>query len=314
MSILDRLEPHTRAYVERLLAAGGRPLQELSVEDARRFMRDRQRTPLAHPSIAVETTEAAGVTLTIVRPAHLSGPLPAVLYMHGGGWVLGGIETHARLVRELALRSDAATVFPHFALSPEARFPVAFEQCAAALKWLREQAAGRAIDPTRLAIAGDSAGGNLAAAVALHDSPTEAKLRMQALLCPVLLPPAEAGSYAEFANGLNLTRDAMHWFWDHYVPDAGLRADPRVAPLIAPEDALARSAPALVITAECDVLRDEGEAYAHRLAHAGVPVTAIRFLGTIHNFYVLDDLADSGPSQTALRVTGDALKAALYSN
>jgi len=313
MSTLDQLEPHTRAYMEKLLAAGGKPLQELSVEDARRFMRDRQRTPLEHPSIAIETTEAAGITLAIVRPTHLAGPLPAVLYMHGGGWVLGGIDTHARLVREVALRSSAAIVFPHFALSPESRFPVALDQCIAALNWLREHAAEHAIDPTRLAIAGDSAGANLAAAVALHDASAELKLRLQALLCPVLLTPADTGSYTEFADGLNLTRDAMHWFWDHYAPDVNLRSDPRISPLLASDDVLAHAAPALVITAECDVLRDEGEAYAHRLAQAGVPVTAMRFLGAIHNFYVLDDLADSGLSQFALRITGDALRAALYS-
>jgi acetyl esterase len=313
MNILDQLEPHARAYVETLLSAGGKPLPELSVEAARQSMRDRQRTPLEHPSIAVETTEAAGVTLTIIRPAHLAGRLPAVLYMHGGGWVLGGIDTHARLVRELALRSNAAIVFPHFALSPESRFPIAYEQCIAALKWLREHAAGHAIDPACLGIAGDSAGANLAAAVALQDAGAEPCLRLQALLCPVLLAPTETGSYAEFANGLNLTREGMRWYWDNYTPDASVRSDPRISPLLASDEALARVAPALVITAECDVLRDEGEAYARRLARAGVPVTALRFLGAIHNFYVLDALADSGPSQSALRITGDALKAALYS-
>jgi acetyl esterase len=164
----------------------------------------------------------------------------------------------------------------------------------------------------RLAVAGDSAGGNLAAAVALEDT-AESRLRLQALLCPVALPPVDSGSYAEYANGLNLTRDGMHWFWDHYVPDAGLRSDPRVSPLLASDDALARVPPALVVTAECDVLRDEGEAYARRLAQLGVPVTAVRFLGTIHNFYLQDALAGSGPSQAALRIIGDALKAALYS-
>lgn len=312
MSILDRLEPHSRAFVETLLSAGGKPLQQLTVEDARQAMRNRQRTPLEHPSIAVETTQAAGVTLTIVRPAVLSGQLPAVLYMHGGGWVVGGIDTHARVVRELALRSDAAIVFPHFALSPEARFPVALDQCTAALKWLREHAATQAIDPTRLAIAGDSAGANLAAVIALQDAAAEPKLRLQALLCPVLLPPTDTGSYAEFATGLNLTREGMQWYWDHYAPDASQRSDPRIAPLLASDDALSHTAPALIITAECDVLRDEGEAYAHRLAQAGVPVTAMRFLGTIHNFYVHDALADSGPTQSALRITADALKSALY--
>jgi len=313
MSVLDQLEPHSRTFVEALLSAGGKPLQELSVDEARQSMHNRQRTPLEHPSIAVETTEAAGVTVTIVRPAQLEGPLPAVLHMHGGGWVIGGIETHARLVRELALHSDAAIVFPHYALAPESRFPVALDQCIAVLKWLRSHGADHAIDPTRLAVAGDSAGANLAAAIALEDTAAECRLRLQALLCPVVLPPVDTGSYAEYANGLNLTRDGMHWFWDHYVPDASLRSDPRISPLLASDDALAQVPPALVVTAECDVLRDEGEAYARRLMKVGVPVTAVRFLGTIHNFYLQDALADSGPTQSALRFIGDALKAALYS-
>ena len=232
--------------------------------------------------------------------------------MHGGGWVIGGIETHARLVRELALHSNAAIVFPHFALAPESRFPVALDQCMAVLKWLRSHGPDHAIDPTRLAIAGDSAGANLAAAIALQDTAAASRLRLQALLCPIVLPPADSGSYAEFANGLNLTRAGMHWFWDHYVPDAGLRSDPRISPMLAGDDALAHAAPALVVTAECDVLRDEAEAYARRLAQLGVPVTAVRFLGTVHNFYMQDALADSAPTQSALRIIGDALKAALY--
>ena len=313
MSVLDQLEPNARAFVEVLLSAGGKPLQELSVDEVRQSMLNRQRTPLEHPSITVETTEAAGVTVTVVRPAHLKGPLPAVLHMHGGGWVIGSIETHARLVRELALHSNAAIVFPHYALAPESRFPVALDQCIAVLKWLRSQGADHAIDPTRLAVAGDSAGGNLAAAVALEDAAAGPKIRLQALLCPVVLPPVDTGSYAEFANGLNLTSDGMHWFWGHYVPDASLRSDPRISPLLASDDALAHLPPALVITAECDVLRDEGEAYARRLMKVGVPVTAVRFLGTIHNFYLQDALADTGPTQSALRIIGDALKAALYS-
>jgi len=313
MSILDQLEPYARTFVEGLLRAGGKPLQELSVDEARQSMHNRQRTPLAHPSITFETIEAAGVTVTIVRPAQLTGPLPAVLHMHGGGWVIGGIETHARLVRELAVHSHAAMVFPHYALAPESPFPVALDQCVAVLQWMRSHGADHSIDPARLAVAGDSAGGNFAAAIALEDTAAAFPLRLQALLCPVVLPPTDTGSYAEFATGLNLTRAGMRWFWDHYVPDAALRSDPRVSPLLAGDDALARVPPALVVSAEYDVLRDEAEAYARRLTKVGVPVTAVRFLGTIHNFYLQDALADSGPTQSALRLIGDALKTALYS-
>jgi acetyl esterase len=240
-------------------------------------------------------------------------PLPAVLYLHGGGWMLGGIETHARIVREIALRADAAVIFPHYALSPEARFPVAAEQCYATARWVQSHGAEHAIDGDRLAVAGDSAGGNLAAAVALLMVQRSAPaLRLQALICPVLEAPSKTSSYEEFADGLNLTRESMQWFWSQYLPDETLWQNPAAAPLRAPLAELSRAAPAVIITAECDVLRDDGEMYAHRLAEAGVAVTAMRLLGTIHNFPVVDDLQESGPTIVALRVVGDALRTALY--
>ncbi len=302
--------------MERLLREGGKPLPQLPVEVARQSMRDGQSAPLEHSSIAIETVDAAGLLLTIVRPAHARGPLPAVLYLHGGGWVLGGIETHACIVRELALRAEAVVVFPHYALSPEARFPVAVEQCYAAARWVqshRSNGSEHAIDGSRLAVAGDSAGGNLAAAVALlmveRGGPT---LRLQALICPVLQASSATSSYQEFAEGLNLTREEMEWFWSQYLPDPSLRSQPMASPLHAPLAELSQIAPAVIVTAECDVLRDEGELYAHRLAEAGVKVTAMRLLGTIHNFPVIDDLQASGPAISALRVIGDALRTALH--
>lgn len=313
MSLLHRLEPGARAYMERLTNEGCKPLSQLSVEVARQYMRDSQSTPLEHVSVSIETVDAADIPLTIVRPAQARGPLPAVLYLHGGGWVLGGIETHARIVREVAVRAEAAVVFPHYALSPEARFPVAVEQCYAAALWVQSHGAEHAIDGSRMALAGDSAGGNLAAAVALlmvqRGGPGP---RLQALMCPVLQASFETSSYAEFAEGLNLTREAMEWFWSQYLPDAALRPRPMASPLQAPLVDLSRVAPAVIVTAECDVLRDDGEWYAHRLIEAGVAVTAMRLLGTIHNFPVIDDLQGSGPTISALRVVGDALRAALH--
>lgn len=309
MSVLDQLEPHARAYMEGLIREGGKPLPELSLEAARRFMRDSQHPPLEHASISVETMAANDVTLTIVRPTSSPQVLPAILYLHGGGWVLGGIETHARIVREIAIRADAAVVFPHYALAPESPFPAAFEQCSAALEWLQSHAAAHAIDPNRLAIAGDSAGANLAAGIALAAG---SQFRLQALLCPALHAASATPSYEQFAEGLNLTQDAMQWFWSQYVPNPSDHSDPRASPLLAAQSVLADASPAIIITAECDILRDEGEAYAHRLAQAGVSVTAIRFLGTLHNFIVLDDLADSGPALSALSLIGDALRTALH--
>lgn len=312
MNLLHRLEPSARAYMERLIREEGEPLQQLPVEAARQYMRDSQPTPLEHVSVSIEADDAAGVPLTIVRPAQSPGRLPAVLYLHGGGWVLGGIETHARIVREVALRAEAAVVFPHYALAPEALFPVAVEQCYSAARWVQSHGAEHAIDGTRMAVAGDSAGGNLAAAVALlmarHNGPA---LRLQALMCPALQALTTTTSYEEFADGLNLTRETMEWFWNQYVPNAAQRLEPTVSPLQATLSDLSQVAPALILTAECDVLRDDGERYAQRLADAGVAVTAMRLLGTIHNFPVIDDLQGSGPAVTAHRVVGDALRTAL---
>lgn len=313
MNLIDRLEPTTRAFMERLIAEGGKPLTQLSVEEARQYMRSSQSTPLQHPSVSIRSVDAAGIPLTLIKPAHARTPLPAVLYLHGGGWVLGGIDTHARIVREIALRSNATVAFPHYALSPEARFPVAVEQCYSAARWIESHAAEHQIDGSRIAVAGDSAGGNLAAAVALlamqRGGP---RLRLQALMCPVLQAPSKTASYEEFAEGLNLTREEMEWFSGHYAPDASVWSNPAASPLAASLDQLSQVAPAIILTAECDVLRDDGEQYAHRLAAAGVAVTAMRMLGTIHNFPVNDDLKDSGPAIAALDVVGDALRSALY--
>jgi acetyl esterase len=312
MSLLHRLEPGARAYVERLVREGGKPLPQLSVEAARQYMRESQSTPLEHASVSIETVNA-GVRLTIVRPAEERGPLPAVLYLHGGGWVLGGIETHARIVREIALRSRAAVVFPEYPLSPEERFPVAVEQCYEAARWMESHGAKYGIDGSRLAVAGDSAGGNLAASVAFLAAERKGlALRLQALMCPVLQASSKTNSYEEFAEGLNLTREAMEWFWSQYMPEGRPQDHPAASLLDAPLTALSRVAPAVVVTAECDVLRDEGEQYAQRLMEAGVAVTGVRFFGTIHNFTVIDSLRESGPAVSALSVVGDALRTALY--
>lgn len=313
MNLLERLEPGARAYMERLIGEGGKPLPELSVEEARQLMRDGQTTTLEDPSVSVNTVDANGVPMTMVSPAGAEGPLPAVLYLHGGGWVLGGIDTHARIVREVALGAAAAIVFPQYSLAPEAHFPVAVEQCYAAAEWIQTHGAEHRIDASRMAIAGDSAGGNLAAVVAqLAVQRGGPKFRLQALMCPVIQAPSNTLSYNEFADGLNLTREAMEWFWNMYVPDRAIRHDPAVAPPKASLDVLREVPPAVIITAECDVLCDDGELYARRLFEAGVPVTAMRLLGTLHNFTVVDDLRESTPAVCAMQVVNHALRTALH--
>jgi acetyl esterase/lipase len=301
--------------MERLIHEGGKPLPQLSIEAARQYTRDSQPTPLPHVSITIETTETSDVPLTLVRPSNTHATLPAILYLHGGGWALGGIATHARIVRELALRAQAVIAVPEYSLSPEAHFPVALEECYTTACWLQSQGAAHNIAADRLAVAGDSAGGNLAAALALltvrRGGPA---FRLQALLCPALQASSSTDSYRDFAEGLNLTKDAMDWFWEQYITNDAQRPDPLVSPLQASPAELARLAPAFIITAECDVLRDEGEQYAKRLMEAGVDVTAARYLGTLHNFPVIDGLQDSGPASTALLALGNALRLALHGN
>jgi acetyl esterase len=234
-----------------------------------------------------------------------------VLFFHGGGWVVGGKDTHDRLVRAIANGSGAAVIFVDYARSPEARYPIALEQCYAATRWAAEHGTELGLDPTRLAVAGDSSGGNLAAAVALlarqRGGPD---LSCQVLLLPTTDASLDTPSYREFAGGPFLTRELMGWFWDHYAPEKDARRDATASPLRATGEQLRGLPPALVITAENDVLRDEGEAYARKLMTAGVEVTATRYLGTIHAFVLLNALAGTPAARAAV----DQMSAFLKSN
>jgi acetyl esterase len=239
--------------------------------------------------------------LRILRPPAAPGPLPAIVYFHGGGWVFGNAHTHDRLLRELAVGTRSAVVFPSYSLAPEARHPTAVEECFAALSWVAAQGPAHGLDASRLSVAGDSAGGDLAAVMTLlakqRGGPRIAK---QVLFYPVTDASFDTGSYQEFATGYFLRRDAMQWFWDQYAPDPAARAQITASPLRASLDQLRGLPPALVITAEADVLRDEGEAYANKLRAAGVRVTAVRFQGAIHDFVMLNALAGTTAARGAI--------------
>ncbi|GAA1952326.1 hypothetical protein GCM10009754_21610 [Amycolatopsis minnesotensis] len=235
-----------------------------------------------------------------------------LVYLHGAGWVFGNAHTHDRLVRELAAGTGAAVVFPEYSLSPEARYPVAIEENYAAAKWVAEHGAEHGLDPARVAIAGDSVGGNMTAAVTLL-----AKRRggprfvQQVLFYPVTDAAMDTESYELFADGYFLSRTGMHWFWDQYTTDEAERAEITASPLRATLDDLAGLPPALVITGEADVLRDEGEAYANKLRRAGVPVTAVRYQGAIHDFVMLNALRETHAADAAIRQAVDILRTAL---
>jgi acetyl esterase len=321
MSITEHaLIPSLDATIERFLAAlaaqGGPPLYTLSPEEARAVLAGVQTGQgLRFEADSEDCTISGGpigeIGLRIVRPRGHSGPLPVVLYFHGGGWVLGNRETHDRLVREIAAGARAAVVFVEYARAPEAQYPAAIEQAYAATNWVAENGASIKVDPSRLALVGDSVGGTMAAAVTLlareRGGPP---IRFQVLFYPVTDANFATASYTQFADGPWLTRKTMEWFWDSYAPDLAVRNVPTVAPLRASPDQLQDLPPALVITAEADVLRDEGEAYAHKLLAAGVPVTAVRYLGAIHDFVLLNPIAQSLPTRAAIAQAAAALRAA----
>jgi acetyl esterase len=252
------------------------------------------------------------VGVRLLRPSGVPGKRPIVVYMHGGGWVLGSPDTHDRLAREIAAGSSAAVAMVRYSRSPETRYPAALEEAYAVTAWLAENGGALGLDDSRLAVAGDSSGATLAAGVAIlakrRNGPA---LRHQTLLYPVTDSSCSSPSYFEFENGPNLTRKAMQWYWDQYAPGDSDKTDCTASVLNASLEDLRGLPPALVITAEFDVLRDEGEAFARKLIQAGVEVTATRYLGTIHGFAANNALAKTPATRAAVAQVGAALKAAL---
>jgi acetyl esterase len=226
--------------------------------------------------------------------------------------VLGGFDTHERLVREFANKANVAIVFVNYTRSPEAKYPIAIEEAYATTKWVAENGKSINVDASRLAIAGDSVGGNMAAAVTLLAKERRGpKIAFQALFYPVTDANFDTQSYNTLQEGYWLTREGMKWFWNNYAPNNATRKEPTSSPLQASIDQLRGLPPALVITEEFDVLRDEGEAYAHKLMQAGVPVTATRYLGTIHDFMMLNAISDTPAVRGAIDQASELLKKAL---
>ncbi|MFI7221358.1 alpha/beta hydrolase [Micromonospora maritima] len=285
-------------------------LFDLGPIDGRKAVDDVQSPLIDVPGTTKETfTEPA---LTIFRPDGATGPLPVVLYIHGAGWVFGNNHTHDRLARELAAGVGAAVVFPDYSLSPEAKYPVAIGENYAAARWVLEHGTEHGLDPSRIAVAGDSVGGNMAAALTLMAKDRgDLALAAQVLFYPVTDANFDTGSYRQFAEGYFLRRDAMQWYWDQYTTDEAQRAEITASPLRATPEQLTGLPPALVITAEADVLRDEGEAYANNLRAAGVPVTAVRYQGIIHDFVMLNALSGTNAAEAAINQAIAFLRAAL---
>ncbi|MFD9096667.1 alpha/beta hydrolase [Streptomyces collinus] len=293
-------------------------LFDLPPAEGRKAVDEVQSGAIEKPAVDEEWITVSGgptgsVRARIVKPAGATGTLPVIFYIHGAGWVFGNAHTHDRLVRELAVGADAAVVFPEYDLSPEARYPVAVEQNYTVARWVVEQGAARGLDGSRMAVAGDSVGGNMTAALTLMAKERGGPaLVQQVLFYPVTDAAFDTPSYHQFATGYFLRRDGMQWFWDQYTTDEAERAQITASPLRATVEQLADLPPALVITGEADVLRDEGEAYANKLREAGVPVTAVRFQGIIHDFVMLDALRGTHAAQAAIALAVGTLRAALH--
>jgi acetyl esterase len=309
------LDPQILDFLKVLEAQGGPALSTLSPADARNVLLSLQQSVAVAtlPADSMDRTLRCGptgeITLRIVRPRGAGGVLPAVMYFHGGGWMLGDSETHDRLVREIAIGAQACVVFVEYARSPQAKYPVAAEQAYAATRWVAEHGAAIGVDPSHLVVAGDDVGGTLATVTTLLAKERGGPpIEFQILLYPVTDANFETLSYREFGTeGYWLTRETMRWFWDSYVP-APERQEFTVSPLRASLEQLRGLPPALIVTCECDVVRDEGEAYAHKLMAAGVPVMASRYLGAIHDHVLLNPIAGTPPARATIAQVNDILR------
>lgn len=304
MTAAVHLEPEARDFAK---ATANPPfLFDLGPAKGRQVVDAVQSSPVDRPAVDVEDRTIPGrprgqVSVKILRPPNAPPVLPVIVYIHGAGWVFGNAHTHDRLIRELVVGAQAAVVFPSYSLSPEAKYPTAIEESYATVKWVAEHGREHGLDPTRLTVAGDSVGGNMAIAVTLMAKARGGPaIQRQLLFYPVTTATFETESYLELATGYFLRRDAMMWFWDQYTTDPKQRAEITASPLRATTEQLRGLPQALVITAEADVLRDEGEAYANKLREAGVRVTAARFQGIIHDFVMLNALANTAAARGAM--------------
>lgn len=295
------LHPQAEHLIAAALKAELPPIEELSPEDARLHYNLRSAELPVTPNIGevVDHTipgPAGDMTIRTYRPVG-AGPAcregtatPALMFFHGGGWVIGTIDTHDTVCRALCEATNATVVSVDYRLAPEHLFPAAPDDCTAATQWIAENGAEFGVDGTRLAICGDSAGGNLAAVVA-HDCADGPKISAQALVYPAVdATRATTGSLVENAEGYLLTTEGMGWFYGQYVADEAQRGDPRCSPML---DAHAGQPPAIVLTAEYDPLRDEGEDYANSLRAAGVDVEYLQYDGQIHTFFTQVGICDA---------------------
>ena len=300
------LDEPTAALLAQMAAEGHRPLHEMAPQDARAMMAAIRGHAAPVPRMAAVRDARVRVSggyvpIRVLTPG--GSPRAVIVYYHGGGWVLGGLDDFDTLGRQLAQRTGSVVVLADYRLAPEYRFPTAVDDSWAALRWTAEHLTGLAGAGTPLIVAGDSAGGNLAAVMAHRAKAADGpSIAVQVLAYPVTDCDLDTTSYTDPANQVMLTKDTMAWFWDHYAPIPAARAHPDASPLRSPD--LSRLPPAVILTAEHDVLRDEGELYATQLVKAGVPVLHQRFAGQIHGFFAMIGLVPGADAVMDFIATG----------
>lgn len=310
------IEVQTKAFLNALNSGGGKPMEQMTPTEARAVLTGAQssvKVDLSGIDVSEKTITEDGLTvkLQIVRPSGVSGALPAFMFFHGGGWVIGDFPTHERFIRDLVVNSGTVAIYVDYSRSPEAKYPVAINEAYAATKWVAAHGADIDVDGKRLAVVGNSAGGNIAAATALMAKDKKGpQLKLQVLFWPVTNADFETVSYNQYATQRFLTKNMMKWFWDSYIP-VEKRKEIYAAPLQATLEQLKGLPPTLIQTAENDVLRDEGEAYGRKLNEAGVATTLVRYEGLIHDYGLLNPLAHIPAIQSALLYAAVELKKAL---
>src|ERR671916_3230327 len=280
-------------------------LYEMAPADARKVLEDAQSAPISKLPVDEEwitvPAPVGDVRVRLIKAQGVTGMLPVIVYMHGGGWILGNAETHDRLVRELAVGARAALAFVEYPNSPEAHYPTAIEQGYATAQWITRNGASKGLDASRMAVAGESVGGNMTAALALMAKERGDVTFVQvSMYYPVTDAAMDTASYDEFATGYYLSRAGMEWFWDAYAPDHAQRSEITASPNRATLEQVRGLPPTYLCVDEADVLRDEGEAYAAKLRRAGVPVTTVRYDGTVHDFMLLNSLSDTHATRAAI--------------
>ncbi|OQO70595.1 lipase [Enterococcus villorum] len=297
----DANAPHPRIY-------------ELPPEEGRALLEKVQASPIDKlpvdiENLTVDTNGWGNVNVRFVRPAENVDKLPVIFYIHGAGWVFGSAQTHDKLIRELAVRTNSIVVFPEYSRSPEAKYPTAIEQNYAVLQKLNELAESKGLDLSNLAVAGDSVGGNMATVMTILTKQCQGlPIKKQLLYYPVTDANFDTESYQQFREDYFLTKEGMKWFWDQYTTDEQERAKITASPLRATSEELKGLPPAMILTGEADVLRDEGEAYARKLREAGVAVTQVRFQGIIHDFVMVNVMDQTKATRAAMLLSTEWLK------